>query len=312
MTTLLTFRDNLKAWYSRYDHILTPIVKCILAFVVFYSVNKQFGYMDILNNNLIVLLLAVICAFLPLEVIAGIGGVLLVLHSLKVSMEVGLLSVGLILVFYCAFMRFSPKTGVIVFLVPICYSLKLIYVLPIILGFVVGPAAIIPVVFGFLLYNYEAQVSELVKVLAATTEEDEAVQQFQYIANGLISNKEMLLMMIAAAFVILITYSIYRLSFEHAWIIAFVVGAFCNVALFLAGNVLLMVDVDIVSVIIGSVIGIICALLIQFFKGIVDYQRTEILQFEDDDYYYYVKAVPKLSISGANKNVKHINEKTKD
>jgi len=52
------------------------------------------------------------------------------------------------------------------------------------------------------------------------------------------------------------------------------------------------------------------AVVLQFCKGIVDYQRTELLQFEDDDYYYYVKAVPKLSVSESNKNIKHINSKT--
>ena len=50
--------------------------------------------------------------------------------------------------------------------------------------------------------------------------------------------------------------------------------------------------------------------MIQFIKGVVDYQRTEILQFEDDNYYYYVKAVPKLSITVKNENVKHINSKS--
>ena len=61
---------------------------------------------------------------------------------------------------------------------------------------------------------------------------------------------------------------------------------------------------------IGSLIGILIAVVIQFGKGIVDYQRTELLQFEDDDYYYYVKAIPKLSVAESNKNVKHINSKT--
>ena len=41
-----------------------------------------------------------------------------------------------------------------------------------------------------------------------------------------------------------------------------------------------------------------------------DYQQTEHLQFEDDEYYYYVKAVPKMTVSEVNKSVKHINSKT--
>ena len=80
--------------------------------------------------------------------------------------------------------------------------------------------------------------------------------------------------------------------------------------MFLVGNVLVLVDVDIVPVVTGSIIGILLSFVIQFFKGVVDYQRTEFLQFEDNEYYYYVKAVPKLYVSESNKNVKKINSNT--
>ena len=41
----------------------------------------------------------------------------------------------------------------------------------------------------------------------------------------------------------------------------------------------------------------------------VDYARSENLQYEDDEYYYYVKAVPKISVSTPEKTVKRINER---
>ena len=112
------------------------------------------------------------------------------------------------------------------------------------------------------------------------------------------------------AFVILVAYLIYRSSFEHAWMVSFLVAEFLNIVLFLIGSVTLSIEVSIGSILIESVVGVLIAALLQFWKGIVDYQRTEILQFEDDDYYYYVKAVPKLSVAESNKNVKHINSKT--
>ncbi len=310
MTTLLTFRDNIKGFYSRYDFILTPIVKFIMAFVIFVSLNSRFGYWHFLDNKMIIVVLALVCAFLPIEVMAGIGGVIIALQSVKVALDVGLLAVAVILIFYCAYMRFVPKTGIIVLIVPICFSLHLTYALPIILGFLVGPSAIIPTAFGLLLYYYEGCLSELVKVFAAATDEDTAVQGFQYVINAMIDNKAMMLIMAVSALVILITYCIYKLPVDHSFVVAFIAGGFFNVILYLLGNVLVLVEVDIASVVVGSVVGIVLALFIQFFKGVVDYQRTELLQFEDDEYYYYVKAVPKLSVSGTNKNVKHINTKT--
>ena len=45
----------------------------------------------------------------------------------------------------------------------------------------------------------------------------------------------------------------------------------------------------------------------QFFVFSVDYSRTEHTQFEDDEYYYYVKAVPKMNVAAPEMNVKRIN-----
>lgn len=39
----------------------------------------------------------------------------------------------------------------------------------------------------------------------------------------------------------------------------------------------------------------------------VDYTRTEYMQFEDDDYVYYVKAVPKVAVSKPDVRVQRMN-----
>ena len=47
--------------------------------------------------------------------------------------------------------------------------------------------------------------------------------------------------------------------------------------------------------------------IIEFFRFCLDYSRTEKVQFEDDEYYYYVKAVPKMTVSAPTNTVKKIN-----
>ncbi len=42
-----------------------------------------------------------------------------------------------------------------------------------------------------------------------------------------------------------------------------------------------------------------------FFGG--DYSRTERLEYEDDEYYYYVKAVPKAMVATSERSIKKIN-----
>lgn len=312
MTLLLTFRDNLKTFCSSYDYILTPIAKLILAMILFFSLNGRFGNVPALDNRLLLFLAAAVCAFIPLEFMAGIAAIMLVLQTTKVALDVGLVSLAVVLIFYCGYMRFYGRAGVIALLVPVCYACHLTYALPIVLGFLIGPPAVIPAVFGVILYYYENIVGELEKILTAVTEEDDAVAGYQYILNELLNNKDMILTFTIFAVVILITYAIYRMSFNNSWIVAFCVGGFMNVVLFLFGNVTLSLDVEIIPILMGSIFGIVIAVIVQFVKGIVDYQKADYLQFEDDEYYYYVKAVPKLSLPESNKNVKHINSKKYD
>ena len=65
--------------------------------------------------------------------------------------------------------------------------------------------------------------------------------------------------------------------------------------------------VSTVSIVVGGIISVMMAMGIRFFIHSVDYTRTEYTQFEDDDFYYYVKAVPKIKVASPEVNVKRIN-----
>ena len=48
-------------------------------------------------------------------------------------------------------------------------------------------------------------------------------------------------------------------------------------------------------------------LSLNFFVYGGDYTRTERLEYEDDEYYYYVKAVPKALVATSERSIKKIN-----
>ena len=95
---------------------------------------------------------------------------------------------------------------------------------------------------------------------------------------------------IVFAVVIVLTYIIYRMSFAYSWYVAIITGGVVEIILFLVGTLSMEVEVSLA----GALLGCILAILVQFFKIVVDYSSVENTQFEDDDYYYYVKAVPKV------------------
>ena len=61
----------------------------------------------------------------------------------------------------------------------------------------------------------------------------------------------------------------------------------------------------IIWLVLSTVAAIFAGVVIQFIFMNLDYARTENVQFEDDEYYYYVKAVPKKMIAKEEKVVKH-------
>ena len=75
----------------------------------------------------------------------------------------------------------------------------------------------------------------------------------------------------------------------------------------LVGNLVLKNDNSVAWTVIGTLISLVIAFVVQFFVFSVDYSRTEHTQFEDDEYYYYVKAVPKMNVAAPEMNVKRIN-----
>ena len=74
----------------------------------------------------------------------------------------------------------------------------------------------------------------------------------------------------------------------------------------LVGDLIFDINESLLSVILGTVLSFLLVLVLQFFVFYVDYSRTEKVQFEDDEYYYYVKAVPKVTVAKPEKKVKQI------
>ena len=124
--------------------------------------------------------------------------------------------------------------------------------------------------------------------------------------DSLVNNKEMFLCVAAIILTVLVVYFIRRLSVDYAWELAIGIGTVVNIVVHLLGALLPTVTVKITALLLGSIISAALAFAVKFFVFSVDYTRTERVQFEDDEYYYYVKAVPKNVIAEPKKTVKKI------
>ena len=122
-------------------------------------------------------------------------------------------------------------------------------------------------------------------------------------------NKEMWIYIVAFIIGFFVVYTIRRRELDHAWKIGIIAGAIADVVVTAMGSIALGVNVSYGPLITGNIVAAVAGLVLELFLFSVDYARSERLQFEDDEYYYYVKAVPKMSIAVSDKQVKKINSR---
>ncbi|MBD5500170.1 MAG: hypothetical protein HDR10_03040 [Lachnospiraceae bacterium] len=305
MTTLLVAKQYVKNFISKYEVYLKPLLKLILALAALMMINSKIGYMHRLDDISIVLIVALMCSFMPMNFIIFVAAAFTVLHMYALSLECAVITLVVFLILFLLYFRFSPKDTLVVLLTPMSFAIGIPYVIPLAMGLIGTPASAISVGCGVVvtfLINYIAEGAT-----ALSGMEEDMATRFRFIIDGFIDNKSMVLMIAAFAVTIIVVYFIRRLSIDYAWTIAIIAGALADVMVLLVGDLMFDTKVSILGLIVGTIFSVLAAKVVEFFALHLDYSRTEKVQFEDDEYYYYVKAVPKITVSAPSKTVKKIN-----
>lgn len=311
MMQLLVFRERVKSFYQRYDAYITPAVKFIFAFIAFQTINKEIGYDSRLESFPVVLVLSLLSAFTPSAIMVLLAGVVSALHVYFVSPILSIIIVLILLVLYLLFARYTPKQGYILLVLPILFILKIPYTVPILLGLVSTPVAIVSTSCGVVIYYLFQVIKSAVNLQLSMTVED-ILTVYKSVIDSITGNKVMIMSIIIFALILLVTYFVRRLAFDYAFEIAIAAGSITSILGFLVSDLILNNSNQILNMILGTIASGVIVYIIHFFKLTLDYSEATHTQFEDDVYYYYVKAVPKVTVTTPQVNVKHINVKTAD
>lgn len=312
MTVLLEVKEKLRAFYSKNEVYLLPMIKFLLAAVIFWLIKEKIGYMDRLNSLSLLLILALICAVLPSAAMLFVTALLISLHCYALSMPAGAIIFVLFVVMYLLYFRFAPHYGYNALLVPIAYMLRVPYAIPVANGLLQQPSAMIPTICGTVTYYFLEGVIANANSLATVAEDETLLTKFREVLNQFTGNREMYLACTVFAFITLVVYMIRRMPIDYAWQIAIVTGVLLQFLIFFAGYMQFGMSNKNGTLTAGCIISALLLAVIQFFSFNLDYTRTERVQFEDDEYYYYVKAVPKQYVATRAKTVKKIHANRRD
>lgn len=310
MNKLYEVKGYLAKYYTKYSNWVDKIIKFVVALLAFTFLNQSIGFSEILSNPFMAMLLSLICMLLPSPMTVVLVTIAMLLQLLTISVGATIVAGIFFVIMFGFYLRYAPGKSVILLLVPIAFMLNVPVAVPIVLGLIGSPICILPVTMGTMVYYLVDYVKANSTLLESATDVALNEQVVTY-AQQILMNREMWCSIIAFAICLLLVYNVRRMSVDYSWEIAIIAGTLGNINAMAYGYIIMDIQLSYISMIIGSVAAILVAFIVKFFVFAVDYTRTEQLQFEDDEYYYYVKAVPKSSIAIPEKTVKRINERQK-
>ena len=311
MDNLYVIKGQLQQVYAKYSRFIDKGIQFVLALAAFYMINHDLGFMSLLSNPLITLGLAVICAFLPMIVTVLAAAVLILVQMASVSLGIMAVTAAVFVIMFVFYVRFSPKTALIILLTPLAFLFHIPYVIPVAFGLVGAPSSVVAIICGTIVYY----MIDYVKTSASALESGGAtamISQLMTYLQQVFQNKEMIITIIAFVIVLFLVYQVRRMAISHAWKSASAAGAVVSIVIMAAGSAVLDVKISYPELILGNVAAVIVGLILELLFFAVDYSRTESVQYEDDEYYYYVKAVPKIVVAAPEKTVKRINRRTEN
>ena len=201
MTALLEIKQNIKRFYGEYEVYILPVLKFALAFVYFLWINSNMGYMKQLDNIFVILVLALVCAILPVSVmmswICHDDG-----HCYAVGPEVAGFMLVLILFMMILFLRFSGSQNLTLILTPLSFGFSVPTLLPLGAGLLGSAVSALPAGCGVVIYYFIRFVHA--QSAALSDQGTEIAEKLKLLSDGLVQNWAMWITVIAFVVVVLL------------------------------------------------------------------------------------------------------------
>lgn len=294
MRDILRIKEFAQRIYTAQDYWLLPLAKAAVAFLCLIGLNQEVGVYPLVQNPVIELALAVLCSFLPWTTISVLTAVIMLVNLSKASM--GLFVMGCVVCLFILLTQsaFRAGNGFLIALVPLLFYFHIPYVIPLIAGLTLGVLTAIPIACGTLMYFFIEYAGKHMDFAVKTKDMTEMVTAYTDLFTDFFLDKYMLA--VAAAFVIcfILVFIVRCMPFDYSFEVALVVGSVGLMAALVIGSDAVKGNFDLKSGALDIILSIVLAYVFVFMTHGADYQGTQRLRFEDEEYYYYVRAVPKI------------------
>ena len=303
MNAFIRIRDDIRRFVLSREMLFLKIWSALVAFVGLLCISSNFGHNKHISHIWVSVIIAIICAFFPIQGVTLILAVVLLIDLASLNIQVAFVALAMWVAGYLVCAYFRSKDSYNMVIVPMTYSFGAPYVVSLGAGLMSNINELTSVVCGSVIAFYLHVIKDNT---TAIVDETSDVSVFSLIQEQMITNRMFWFFIAAMVAMYLVVYLLRQSSINMSWMVANLAGVAVEFIIMLAGYLLTSQKSEIPSLILGNLLVLLVGVILNYFVLDLDYSRIEKVQFEDDDYYYYVTAVPKIRIAEEDKEVKKI------
>jgi len=324
MEMVLIARETVVKFFKRFEVFFLPILKFFLGLYVFsrilnvghiHEVFETFS--EAMPTSMLTWLFAVLFVVMP----ANLTWVLIIFTvtiQFSASVEVAAFVFVILFLIFLFYGRMAARESFFILFVILAFVFNVPYLVPLILGLYFPVTAIIPVIIGVFLSMQipvafslietpmvidigEMEMTDLVTELPEIFSE-----AYTTVMSAVLGDVTWVFIAVILAMVTIVVYLVSRQSIDYAREIAIGLGCAMTIFGFILLSVTTDAEISIMSMILWVIVSGILAIIVRLFDSVLDYQRAESVQFEDDNNFYHVKIVPKVIMTKPKRVVKRI------
>ncbi|MCF0143229.1 MAG: hypothetical protein HUJ75_07620 [Parasporobacterium sp.] len=308
MNGILRLRNSIETFVHNHLGVFGYICRLACSLLVLLIFRQAIGYNEILSSIWLVIGFSVAAAFIPIRFLLLVYIAYAAIQLTSLSIGIGLVAVAILLIMYIVYFRFEPGYAFAIVIMPALALIKLPILIPLVLAVTQPISAFFAVIFGTVSYYMIRYISINSAVFSGMTNVGETAKVGTFLRECF-TGKEFLYTIVIILVVYLLAYYIKKINFSQSRGLAILGGAGFYAILTITANLVFQTldTAKLLAILVGAVISAVVAMITVVMVMPLDYARTEYLEFEDEEYYYYVRAVPKVLMERESVTVTRIN-----
>lgn len=298
-------KELVKGLLSKYEIIIIRVWKALLCFFSLFSIKFAFNNSSIIDNYLIILIISIVGAFVPLSATALIIIFMTVVHIASFSPQAAFAVCIMLILFYFISIYYKSENKWSIVFSMVFYQLKIPFLVPMLTGLVGNINDVVSITSGATIGYY---LKLLVENKAVLTNGMSEVDAFSLIFKQMLLSPNFYYFLASQIAMFLIVNILRSKGIKHAPLIGVSFGSLISGIIIITGNLFFESSNNIFVVILKAFITWIIGVVITYFFVETDYSSPESFQMEDDEYFYYVTAIPKVHFTKEDRRIKKVTD----